>query len=175
MIVSRSSLHKIGWVMILTICGALLLALTFKVNAVKSQVRLAERQIVAARQERDMLETEFETRANQHQLAALNNVEFGYAAPTPGQYVEGERQLAGLSKARAASAPTPIMVASVDTAQQSALPAMVNPIIGPITGTAQAAEAPRASKPKPASAASLSSRLSQVDRPAAPARGAARE
>lgn len=171
MIVSRSSLHKIGWAMILTICGAMLLALTFKVNAVKSQVRLAERQIVAARQERDMLETEFETRANQHQLAALNNVEFGYAAPTPGQYVEGERQLAGLSKARAANAPTPIMVASVDTAQQSALPAMVNPI----SGTAQAAEAPRAGKPKPASAASLSSRLSQVERPAQPARGAARE
>ncbi len=158
MIVSNASLHKIGWAMILTICAALLLALTFKVNAVKSQVRLTERKILVLRQDKDLLETEFETRANQHQLASLNDVDFGYAAPTPGQYLDGERQLIALGKARPEGAPTPIMVASADTAKQSALADMVSPL----TGKAMAAEVPKEATQKPASAAGLSTRLSQV-------------
>ena len=80
----------------LAVCFALLLALTFKVNAVKSEVRLAERQIIAAQREKLMLETEFETRASQQQLANWNAVEFGYAAPRADQYLESERQLAAL-------------------------------------------------------------------------------
>lgn len=160
MILTRSNLHKIGWAMILTICGALLLALTFKVNAVKSQVRLTERQVLALRQEKDMLETEFETRANQRHLTALNEVEFGYAAPKPGQYLEGQRQLAMLGKERPANAPTPIMVASVSEKQQSVLPAMVNPL----TGKAMAAEVADSRPRKPSGVVELRARLSQIDR-----------
>ena len=148
--------------MILTICGAMLLALTFKVNAVKSQVRLTERQILAVRQDKDLLETEFQTRANQHQLASLNDVDFGYSAPTPGQYLDGERQLVALGKPRPEGAPAPIMVASVDTVKQSALTDMVNPL----TGKAMAAEVPKGGPHKPASAAGLSTRLSEVSPPA---------
>ena len=162
MIVSNASLHKIGWAMILTICGAMLLALTFKVNAVKSQVRLTERQILAVRQDKDLLETEFQTRANQHQLASLNDVDFGYSAPTPGQYLDGERQLVALGKPRPEGAPAPIMVASVDTVKQSALTDMVSPL----TGKAMAAEVPKGGPHKPASAAGLSTRLSAVNPPA---------
>jgi len=171
MILTRSNMHKIGWAMILTVCGALLLALTFKVNAVKSQVRLTERQILSVRQESDLLETEFETRANQRHLTALNDVEFGYSAPKPGQYLEGPRQLVALGKARPLNAPSPIMVASVSDEQRSALPAMVNPL----TGRAVAAEvapqtAARATRP-----AELGTRLSQVERTSIVLRGSVRE
>ncbi len=83
----------------LAVCFALLLALTFKVNAVKSDVRLAERQIIAAQQAKLMLETEFETRASQQQLSDWNAVEFGYSAPRADQYLESERQLAALGTA----------------------------------------------------------------------------
>ena len=48
--VGGSRIRQIGWALVLAVCFALLLALTFKVNAVKSDVRLAERQIIAAQQ-----------------------------------------------------------------------------------------------------------------------------
>ena len=127
---TRDRLQSIGWVAVLTVCAALTLGLTLRVNAVKSQVRLAERQIVALRQQTTMLETEFETRANQQQLKTLNDVDFGYQAPTAGQYLEGERQLAALAKPRAPDAPTPIRVASAASVAPSGLPSMVSPISG---------------------------------------------
>jgi hypothetical protein len=161
MIISRASLHRIGWAMILTVCSAILLALILKVNSVRSQVKLAERQIVAARAEKQLLETEFETRASQHQLVAINNVDFGYSAPTTGQYIESERSLAPLGKARAADAPSPIMVAAADEAQESVLPDMVNPL----SGKAMAAEVPQGAPRKRATAASLSARLSEAEKP----------
>ena len=98
--VGGSRIRQIGWALVLAVCFALLLALTFKVNAVKSDVRLAERQIIAAQQAKLMLETEFETRASQQQLSDWNAVEFGYSAPRADQYLESERQLAALGTPR---------------------------------------------------------------------------
>lgn len=136
---TRSRARSIGWAMTLAVCFALTIALAFKVNSVKSQVRLTERRIAALRTEKSLLETEFETRANQQQLTALNEVEFGYQAPTAGQYLENERQLAALGKPRGPGAPQMIRVAANDGAQEdSGFPPMVNPL----TGKAMAAEAP---------------------------------
>lgn len=59
MMLTRSRARSIGWAMILAVCFALTIALTFKVNAVKSQVRLTERRIAALRAEKTLLETEF--------------------------------------------------------------------------------------------------------------------
>jgi hypothetical protein len=158
---TRDRARSIGWAVILMVCLALTVALTMRVNAVKSQVALAERKIVALRLEKQMLETEFETRANQQQLKALNDVEFGYQAPTPGQYLEGERQLASLAKERSPGAPTPIRVATAATAEVPSFVAMVSPL----TGKAIAAEAKGAENrvSKPAGAARLADRLSQLD------------
>jgi len=141
MMLTRSHARSIGWAAILAVCFALTVALSFRVNAVKSQVRLTERHIAQIEAETGLLETEFETRANQQQLTALNEVEFGYQAPTPGQYLESERQLASLGKPRGPDAPPMIRVAAADAqpASQSVLPAMVNPL----TGKALAAELPR--------------------------------
>jgi hypothetical protein len=128
MMLTRDRVRSIGWVAVLTVCGALTLGLTLRVNAVKSEVRLAERQIVSLQRENTMLETEFETRANQQQLKVLNDVEFGYQAPTAGQYLDGERQLAALAKARGPDAPTPIRVASAAAAEPPMLTSLISTV-----------------------------------------------
>jgi len=115
-----SRMRRIGWAIILIVCTTLCGALHLRVNAVKSEVRLAERQIVALQEEKMMLETEFQTRANQRQLATWNEVEFGYSAPTAGQFLEGERQLAQFGTPRVPGAPAPIQVASAPQAEESA-------------------------------------------------------
>lgn len=110
-----SRIRQIGWLLVMGFSIAIFLALTFRVNAVKSDVRLLERQIIAAERSKLMLETEFQTRASQAQLAAWNQVEFGYDAPRADQYVEHERQLAALGTPRGMDAPEMIRVAKADT------------------------------------------------------------
>ncbi len=126
-----SRLRQLGWVVTLALCSALFVALTFKVNSVRSEVRLAERQIISLQREKVLLETEFETRASQQQLAQWNAVDFGYQAPDADQYLEGERQLASLGEPRAVSAPSPIRVArAADDQTAMHLPAMLSPLTG---------------------------------------------
>jgi hypothetical protein len=137
MMLTRDRVRSIGWVAVLTVCGALTMGLTLRVNAVKSEVRLAERQIIALQRQKTMLETEFETRANQQQLKVLNDVEFGYQAPTAGQYLDGERQLAVLAKPRGPDAPAPIRVASVAEAE----PAMLSSLISTVSARAREIQA----------------------------------
>lgn len=158
---TRDRLRSIGWAAILIVCLALTLVLTFRVNAIKSQVRLTERQIVALKQEKIALETEFETRANQQQLRAVNDVEFGYEAPKADQYIEGERQLIAYGKPRGPGAPPPIRVARQDVGEEggSAFPAMVSPL----TGQAVAAEVPAGGTRKPAEAKDLEDRLARIE------------
>lgn len=129
--VPGSRLRQIGWFVVLTICLACFMALTFRVNTVKSEVRLAERRIVQLESEKLLLETEFETRANQQQLANWNAIEFGYKAPRADQYVEGERQLASLGLPKAFGSPSPIRVARApDSAPVEVLENMVSPVTG---------------------------------------------
>lgn len=96
---------------ILVLATMLFLALTFRVNAVKSDVHSLERQIVRMERERLLLETEFETRASQRQLSDWNEIDFGYLAPTGEQYVDGELQLAGFGSPAPRNAPAPIRLA----------------------------------------------------------------
>lgn len=132
MISPSNRLRSAGWFVLLGLCLTLVLVLAFRVNALRSQVHHAEAKIVALKQEKMYLETEFETRANQQQLKAWNDVEFGYAAPGASQYLEGERQLAQLSVPSTVDAPEPIRVASVDDSviASAAFPAMVSPLSG---------------------------------------------
>ncbi|WP_225204850.1 hypothetical protein [Novosphingobium huizhouense] len=166
MIVTAHRMRSIGWLALLAICAALVMVLAFRVNALRSQVRHAELKIVALRQEKMYLETEFETRANQQQLKAWNDVEFGYVAPTAGQYLENERQLAALSKPAEPDAPEPIRVASADDAvvAQAAFPAMVSPLSGKPLGAGADEDEPAPAKVDHArAAASLGARLARVD------------
>ena len=126
-----SRLRQIGWAVALSVCAILFLALTFRVNAIKSDVRLAEREIIALEREKTMLEIEFQTRASQQQLANYNRVEFGYRAPSADQYLENERQLASLGLPRNANAPDPIRVAQAPIMDgENAFPTMVSPLTG---------------------------------------------
>lgn len=158
---NRDHVRSIGWAFVLTVCFAVTMALTVRVNALKSEVRLAERQLVALKREKVFLETEIETRGNQQQLRALNDLEFGFQAPSAGQYLAGERQLAALGKPAAADAPAPVRVAAAVTdAEQLPFAAMVSPL----TGKAMAAEAKPGDAGKPVDAKNLARHLSQTPR-----------
>lgn len=134
MTAAGSRLRQIGWLVVMAACLGLFLALSFRVHAVKSEVRLAERQIIALRNETIMLETEFQARANQRQLANWNAVEFGYEAPRADQYLENERQLASLGLPRSPDAPAPIRLARADIDGPVDAVASDRPMISPLTG-----------------------------------------
>jgi len=129
----ESRLRRMGWIAVLAICTILYLGLHLKVHAVRSEVVRSERQIVALEDEKTLLETEFETRASQQQLASWNRVEFGYAAPTASQFVGSERQLAKFGTPRAAGAPEPIRVAALATGDDAPpFPKFVSPLGKPV-------------------------------------------
>ena len=117
MIVTRSRVKTAGWAAVLACCAGAVTMLAFKVNAVRSEVRQAEERIVRLERDNLYLETEFETRASQQQLAALNRLEFGYVAPGPDQFLANERALAAFSEPRAKDAPQMIRVAREEVAE----------------------------------------------------------
>ncbi|MEP3420456.1 MAG: hypothetical protein ABJN35_01865 [Erythrobacter sp.] len=135
MIATGSRIRQIGWVAVLATCLALFAVLSFNVHAVKSEVSLAERKIIQLERETLLLETEFQTRASQRQLAEWNAVELGYRAPRADQYLESNRQLASLGQPVSPEAPAPIRVARADLSGPDAQPReMVSPLTGdPIT------------------------------------------
>lgn len=148
-----AQLRGLAWAATAVFACALLFALSLHVNALKSKVRQAELQIVSLKHEKVYLETEFETRANQQQLEAWNDVDFGYIAPGPGQFVEDDRQLAGLGKLP--QLPAPAAPQTVAATHRSAAAA------GPIR-LAQRTPAPvSAAKPpaKPSSVAAAPAKL----------------
>lgn len=133
--VPGSRLRQIGWAVVLASCFALFAALTVRVNTVKSEVALAERQIIALEREKLVLETEFQARASQQQLGDWNRVEYGYLTPAADQYLENERQLASLGIERGIGAPEPIRVARAPVEEaETGILAMVSPVTGKPVG-----------------------------------------
>ncbi|MXO58034.1 hypothetical protein GRI89_00550 [Altererythrobacter salegens] len=127
----QSRLRRIGWLAALSICTLLYIGLHLKVNAVRSDVVRAERQIVALESQKLLLQTEFETRASQEQLASWNRVEFGYVAPGVGQFVTDERKLNDFGSPPSAGAPVPIRVASAASGEDAPpYPKLVSPLTG---------------------------------------------
>ena len=135
MITAGSRIRQIGWFAALAACFALFAVLSFNVHAVKSEVLLAERQIIRLERETQMLETEFQTRASQRQLANWNAVELGYLAPRADQYLDNERDLAKLGQPLGPDAPSPIRLARTDLAEVNTQPGeMISPVSGePVT------------------------------------------
>ena len=126
---AQTRIRRIGWFAALTVCAILYLMLHLKVHAVHSEVVRAERQIIALEQQNLLLETEFETRSNQLQLAAWNRVDFGYVAPSADQFLEDELQLANFGGPRAPGAPEPIRVAGAG-GEAPRYPKLVSPLTG---------------------------------------------
>ncbi len=135
-----SRLRQASWAGALSLALGLFLALTFHVNAIKSEVRLAERKIIRLEREKLLLETEFESRASQRQLAEWNAVDFGYVAPRTGQFLENTTQLAMLAAPLRADAPAPIRVArAAPPVEDDAGP--LGDWVSPLTGQPMAEEA----------------------------------
>lgn len=162
-----SRLRQASWAATLSVALGLFLALTFHVNAIKSEVRLAERRIVSLEREKLLLETEFQSRASQHQLAEWNAVEFGYVAPRAGQFLENETQLASLGTPLHADAPQPIRIARAapPVEEDGPLADWVSPLTGrPMASEARDAVAARARRVAAQGAASLAERLATTRR-----------
>ena len=157
-----SRLRQASWAAVLSAALGLFLALTFHVNAIKSEVRLAERRIVSLEREKLLLETEFESRASQRQLAEWNAVEFGYVAPRADQFLEDERQLASLGTPLRADAPQPVRIAlaASPVEEESPLADWVAPLTGqPLAAEARAAVSDGARRAAAKGAATLAERL----------------
>ncbi|WP_027442896.1 hypothetical protein [Erythrobacter cryptus] len=132
---SRTQARSWGWMAVLALCAALVVALSLKVHAVRSEVLLAERQLIALKRETMLLETEFQTRASQAQLAEWNSVEFGYVAPRARQFLEAERQLASFGQGPLPGAPPPLRLASAEGAGEgTAAPGGPAPMRSPVSG-----------------------------------------
>ena len=123
--------RRLGWFVLLAVCTVLCLLLMLKVHGVKSDVVRADRQIVRLEQEKMLLETEFETRANLLQLSAWNEIDFGYVAPGAAQFIQNQHELADLGSPRAPGAPSPIRVARAEgKASAPRFPRFVSPLTG---------------------------------------------
>lgn len=133
MLVTGSRIRQMGWVAVLAVCIAAFVALSFRVQTVRSEVLLAERQIIGLENEVLMLETEFQTRASQRQLAGWNAVELGYLPPRADQFLGERRDLASLGSPAGNEAPEPIRVAYTEGASA---PAQPEKMVSPITGEA---------------------------------------
>lgn len=137
-----SRLRRASWAAVLSGALGLFLGLTFHVNAIKSEVRLAERRIVSLERQKLRLETEFESRASQRQLAEWNAVEFGYVAPRADQFLADARQLASLGAPLRPNAPEPVRIARAAPPVEDDSP--LADWVSPLTGQPLAAEASEA-------------------------------
>ena len=128
--------RQIVWGAALLLCLTVFVALTLRVHMVRNEVLLTDIEIVSLEKKKRLLETEFQARASQHQLARWNRVDMGLVAPRADQYLDTRTQLAQLGEPLGPNAPSPIRVASVDAAQTARLAdrKMVSPVSGkPIT------------------------------------------
>lgn len=146
----QARLRRIGWFALLGLCTLLYALLHLQVWAVSSEVKRAERRIVALEESKLLLETEFLTRSSQLQLSAWNRVDFGYTAPRAEQFIGSERQLASLG-VQDSTGQDALQLASFSADQDVApFPQLVSPMTGKPMGegdTTVAAADPATARP----------------------------
>lgn len=96
MSLAMARLKSIGWLALVFCVAILLYPLSLRVATTRSDLLRVERQILTAKKDISFLEAETRTRASLAQLEDWNRLLYGYQAPAPRQYVEGERALAEL-------------------------------------------------------------------------------
>ncbi|MGB3472892.1 MAG: hypothetical protein WBA51_18905 [Erythrobacter sp.] len=137
MAMTGSRRRQIGWSAVLAVCITAFIVLSVTVHAVRNEVVLKDRQILALKKKKQRLETEFQARASQHQLALWNNVDLGYTAPRADQYLETRRDLAAFGQPVGPNAPSPIRVARLDAGSSDTAPDAVpatRPMVSPVSG-----------------------------------------
>ncbi|MEM7703446.1 MAG: hypothetical protein AAF251_16025 [Pseudomonadota bacterium] len=128
--------RQMFWLVALGVSLAAFVGLSLTVHFVRNAVLTSDIEIVSLKKKRQLLETEFQARASQHQLARWNRVDLGFVAPRADQYLDGRKQLAELGQPLGPNAPSPIRVANADADQitRVAQREMFSPISGkPIT------------------------------------------
>ncbi len=89
-------LKNLGWMALVFFVAILLYPLSLNVASLHSDLVLMDQQILRTKREISFLQAELRTRASMQQLEEWNKVQFGYAPPTPEQFLEGETALANL-------------------------------------------------------------------------------
>ena len=138
MLMAARKLQGIGLVLLVLIFAMMLYPVSLKVAATRSELTRIERQIDRARDNIRYLESELAVRASMRQLEQWNADTFGYSAPSAGQYLSNERQLASfdrLPRARGANDVAPVLMA------------MVSPVAVPDAPKASPVTKPAAAKP----------------------------
>ena len=161
MIASQDAMRRLGWAALFAVAAALLFGMSLVVNAVRSEVRGTELKILAVKREMLYLDTEFETRANQKQLEAWNDVDFGYVAPTAGQYVDSAGELAMLGKPSIPAPTVPSAAAPVRMAAAGEQPAVARATVEASAAAPKPAKLERAKSEQPERA--KPTRLAQAD------------
>lgn len=118
MIFAARKLQGIGLIALLTACAlAVFYLVSLRVAATQSELRQVEEQIEEVSLRNRMIEGDIAVVANIRQLDAWNQEMIGYAAPVPGQYLSGERAIAGVERLRpipGVAAPERVLMARAD-------------------------------------------------------------
>jgi hypothetical protein len=117
MSIAIRKLQGIGLIMLVTFCFLIAYPISLKVSATRAELQKVEQEIADTRKRNRMLEGDIAVLANVRQLDRWNREYLGYVAPTPEQYLPGERALANLDRLRppADTAPeAPVLMALRD-------------------------------------------------------------
>ena len=134
MLMAARKLQGIGLVLLVLVFAMMLYPVSLKVAATRSELTRIERQIDRTRDNIRYLESELAVRASMRQLEQWNADTFGYSAPSAGQYLSNERQLASfdrLPRARGANDVAPVLMAMVSPVGTPAAE-KVSPVTKPI-------------------------------------------
>jgi len=134
MMMTASRVRQIGWGFVLGVCIAAFAVLSLTVHAVRSEVMVADGTIARLEARKARLQTEFQARASQRQLARWNRVELGFVAPRADQYMQAGKQLAKLASPAKRGAPTPIQIARAGDAGPTGRAAQSRVMVSPLTG-----------------------------------------
>ncbi|OWR00128.1 hypothetical protein [Sphingopyxis witflariensis] len=134
MLMAARKLQGIGLVLLVLVFAMILYPVSLKVAATRSELSRIEKQIDRTRDNIRYLESELAVRASMRQLEQWNADTFGYSAPSAGQYLSNERQLASfdrLPRARGANDVAPVLMAMVSPVGTPAAE-KVSPVTKPI-------------------------------------------
>ena len=104
--------RSVGWVAAVSAAALSFYLISYRVSAERGALEDVETDIAQARDDILTLNTEFETRARMSQIERWNRRDFVLAAPTPGQVLDGEFELASLLDGRPMPDSRPIRLAS---------------------------------------------------------------
>ena len=89
-------LRKMGWPMLFGVCGLTIHVMGLYVAPLRTELRSVERDIQERKGQIAYLEAEMSARASLDRLNLYNQMLYGYQAPRPDQYLNGEQALASL-------------------------------------------------------------------------------